>query len=471
MTTLKNRLYESSPVGMQHLAASYQGYLFRVKRASSKEIALHLQRLLQSEQWTEDKLNAFRVNALRATLASAGKTTRYYSKLFSGGSFEPSRIDTLSALSQLPLLEKSAVRGHEEDFINREVSRGSLYVGGTSGTTGAPMKWFESRSSFSRRTAFIARLRYWAGLADPLFPRRAQFTGRQIVPRTQVSKVFWRHNIPGNSLLFSATHLSVETVPLYLQRLARLKPHLMDGYPSAFLILMRVAKALDLELPKIPVIICTAEMLSEPDRLALAEAFGAKVFDQYSSSEPSCFWSTCEYGTLHEHVEYGVSEILDHTGKPVDYGETGEIVTTSFLNPNMPLIRYRIGDLAVRADKNAVCKCGRSLPIIGKVLGREDDILYFPKRGYIGRLSIFRDMTNVVEAQAIQEELEHLRILVVPSPEFSIEDEYRIIDLAKARIGSEVQVSVTKVAKINRSANGKFKNVVSRVSHLYPLNI
>ena len=45
----------------------------------------------------------------------------------------------------------------------------------------------------------------------------------------------------------------------------------------------------------------------------------------------------------------------------------------------MPLIRYRIGDLAVKADPNKKCSCGREFPMLEKIIGRDTDIIYTPK--------------------------------------------------------------------------------------------
>jgi phenylacetate-CoA ligase len=54
-------------------------------------------------------------------------------------------------------------------------------------------------------------------------------------------------------------------------------------------------------------------------------------------------------------------------GVPAKPGEIGEIVTTDSNNYSVPLIRYRIADLAISLNKNETCSCGRGLPRIVKV--------------------------------------------------------------------------------------------------------
>ena len=62
-------------------------------------------------------------------------------------------------------------------------------------------------------------------------------------------------------------------------------------------------------------------------------------------------------------------------GKTVPDGTLGQVVVTSLDNYLMPLIRYKIGDLAIKSNKMSSCKCGRNLPIINKIIGRDTDVL------------------------------------------------------------------------------------------------
>ena len=70
--------------------------------------------------------------------------------------------------------------------------------------------------------------------------------------------------------------------------------------------------------------------------------------------------------------------MLDENGKEVVDGEIGNVVVTCLDNFLMPLIRYDVGDLAVKKTKNS-CKCGRSMPQLDSIVGRNTDIIYTPK--------------------------------------------------------------------------------------------
>ncbi len=375
-------------------------------------------------------------------------------------------MTALDALGRLPILTKQEVREHQESFVNPEISRFRCTEIFTSGTTGTPLRLLETRRSFSERFAFVSRLRHWAGLEEPHLPRRAQFTGRDVVPdsTTREDGVYWRHNLAGNALLCSTTHVDTKTAAGYLRALRRFRPVLLDGYPSALCALARLGLAQGLAFPTPGAIITTAETLAPEDRIVLETAFACRVYDQYAASEPSCFWSECEHGTLHVHPEQGISEILDDQGRPVEPGEEGDVVVTSFLNPATPLIRYRLGDRAVPSGEP--CACGRAMPTVARVVGREDDVLWVPGRGWVGRMDpVFKGVEGLVEARIVQEEPRRIRLEAVPAPGCDWPRVHAtLLENLRRKLGPEPDLEVRQATHLPRGPNGKLRAVVSYVS-------
>jgi phenylacetate-CoA ligase len=72
-----------------------------------------------------------------------------------------------------------------------------------------------------------------------------------------------------------------------------------------------------------------------------------------------------------------LSEILDpDTLEPVAQGAVGEIVITTLDKEASPVVRWRTRDLVRLADDPYGCACGRrGLPLVGRVIGRSDDML------------------------------------------------------------------------------------------------
>ena len=81
---------------------------------------------------------------------------------------------------------------------------------------------------------------------------------------------------------------------------------------------------------------------------ASEKTLGCEIHDSYSNEEfGSIAWQCSEGTNLHVADELFLLEVIDEeTGEPCEPGETGSVVITSFYNYAMPLIRYKLGDLA-----------------------------------------------------------------------------------------------------------------------------
>lgn len=468
--SVANAVYANAPPWAQNLIVSAQGFLHNHRRWDVGLGRRLLAQLEESQWWDAARFRDEQNRRLRELVRHAADRVPYYRDLFREQRIHPESMRTVEDLARLPLLEKRFIREQPAKFLDGGRVRASWNKLFTSGTTGSPLELYSSRESFTRIWSFVFRLRQWAGLMDPIFPRRVQFTGRDIVPDKRVDPkgIFWRQNRPGNALLMSTSHLSHETIPGYISAMHAFEPELIDGYPSAIVIVARVARALGLELPKPRTIITSAETLSPEDRSEIEQAFGCKVFDQYASSDTGAFICNCEHGSLHINPEFGVCEILTPDGRPAREGEEGEIVATSFCNTEQVFIRYRIGDFAV-AGPAELCPCGRQMPRVAAVTGRVDDTLYVPDRGWLGRLDpIFKGLTGIYEAQIVQESLDLIRVKLVPAPNYDAAAEESLVENLRRKVGSTIAIKVDKVRQAPRGPNGKLRSVISLCRDQYP---
>ncbi|MDB6065462.1 MAG: phenylacetate--CoA ligase family protein [Pedosphaera sp.] len=103
----------------------------------------------------------------------------------------------------------------------------------------------------------------------------------------------------------------------------------------------------------------------------------ARVFDHHGMTEvgPVSYECPARPGVLHVIESAYYAEVIDPgSGKSVESGQTGELVLTTLGRTGSPLLRYRTGDL-VKADARH-CACGRNeLALIGGILGRTDDMI------------------------------------------------------------------------------------------------
>jgi phenylacetate-CoA ligase len=144
-------------------------------------------------------------------------------------------------------------------------------------------------------------------------------------------------------------------------------------------------------------------------------------------------------------------------------GGAGELVATGLLNPDMPLIRYRVGDRATPDPSDERCACGRGLPRLLSIEGRSDDVLYTRDGRPVGRLDpVFKAAGSIAEAQIVQETVDRIRVRLVPTTGFRAAHGQAIAAELRGRMGP-IEVVLEEVAEIPRSANGKFRAVISQL--------
>jgi phenylacetate-CoA ligase len=101
-----------------------------------------------------------------------------------------------------------------------------------------------------------------------------------------------------------------------------------------------------IKFPSVKFILCSYEFVSVVHRKILQRVFGVPVFNFYGSTETGHLLMENEHGEMkpsHENVFY---EILEPDERGI-----GELVVTTLTNDFMPLVRYRVGDLAQRCER------------------------------------------------------------------------------------------------------------------------
>src|SRR5208337_3777536 len=192
--SLVKRIYDHSPVWLENLMVSFQGFIFNHRRWDVELGRSLLSELRKSQWWSEDQFNDYQTEQLRVRIKFAATNVPYYQELFRKEGIDYRKIRYIEDLRKIPLLEKKTIMSRPHDFLagGRPVRGWTKFF--TSGTTGSPMTVYCSRQSFTRIWSFVFRLREWAGLEDPIFPKRVQLTGRDIIPAKKISDTtkYWR---------------------------------------------------------------------------------------------------------------------------------------------------------------------------------------------------------------------------------------------------------------------------------------
>lgn len=174
----------------------------------------------------------------------------------------------------------------------------------------------------------------------------------------------------------------------------------------------------------------------------------------------------CEkHSGLHLSLENLHVEILDDNGLPTPKGQEGNVVVTDLFNYGMPFIRYVNGDRAVAGFE--MCSCGRGLPLLKQVVGRQLDTLETPDgRKIPGEFfpHLIKDFPAIRRFQVIQEAIESITLkLVVEGGNLTLVDRENLMQQIRKCTGTAVNVRLQFVDEIPLTKAGKLKVVVHAV--------
>lgn len=448
MTDWKLRLYHHLPPPMRSLLASLRGRQLRGWRYGPETERL-VAEALERERWSPAEWQAWRDERLARVLHAAATRTPYYREQWAARRRNGDRA-SWEALENWPLLDKDAVRRDPRAFLVEGADPARLFHDHTSGTTGKSLDLWIPREAVREWYALAeARWRRWYGVS--LRDRWGILGGQLVAPVEQQRPPFWVWNAPMNQLYLSAYHLAPALLPHYLEAISRYRLRYLLGYTSSLYTLAQGILELGLQGPTLQAVITNAEPVYEYQRRAIEAAFACPVRETYGMAETVAAASECEAGALHLWPETGVLETA----------ASGELIGTGLLNPTMPLVRYRIGDHATLAPADAPCGCGRRLPRLAALEGRNDDVLRTRDGRRIGRLDpVFKSALPVREAQIIQEQLDRLRVRYVPDDRFTPAALDDIAARLRARMG-EIEIVFEAMNEIPRGPGGKFRAVVS----------
>ena len=454
-------LYHALPPALRSLAASWHGYRLSVLRYGP-QTDFCADEALERESWDSARWRAWQEERLGLVLRRAATAVSYYREQWAERRREGDRASP-DVIENWPILKKDALRRRPRAFLAGDTETRTLHSVHTSGTTGAPLHLWLSRDATRAWYALCeARWRRWYGLTR--HDRWAHIGGQQVVQVSRRRPPFWVWNAPMRQLYMSSYHLAGNLVPSYFDAMERYRIRYLLGYTSSLHSLALAAKEQNRKL-QMEVVLTNAEPLYAHQRELIAEIFQCPVRETYGMTEMVVAASECEAGRLHLWPDAGFVEVLDwNSDSPVPPGTTGRIVATGLLNLDMPLIRYETGDSGTLNPAEGRCECGRTLPRLLRVEGRNDDMLLTRDGRRVGCFNTaFRGGLHIKEAQVVQQSLSRVVVRAVPTTGYSEVDARHITQQLKGRLG-DITVDVETLDSIPRGANGKFRAVVCLLS-------
>ena len=313
----------------------------------------------------EPKLGKLQWRKLKSLLKHSYENVPFYHRKFDQAKIKPDDIRTIEDLGKIPLTTKTELQRFPLEYLTaRNIDLETCTKTRTSGSTGTPLNLLLDRRTVDQSSHLWARmymrngLRIWDKMVvirDPnYFPKKSRLQNLQdhLIKRKYIS--------------------AFEDAEHHIRILKQYRPEAIKGYSSSLGEIARVLKDRGEHIrPRL--VFTGAAILTRLARSLIGESFGVEPFDNYGTMEFSLLaWECKKHIGYHVNADSVVMEFL-HEDENVAAGERGEVVCTGLTNYAMPLIRYKLDDVAVPVDEE--CSCGVKLPLLGSVEGRLNDFL------------------------------------------------------------------------------------------------
>jgi len=421
-----------------------------------------------SQWWPAAQLLERQRTQLSALLRHAAQHVPFFQKTLAG--IVPTA--TLPGLTpqewqDIPLLTRSLLQEAGPALFSTWTPKEHGQIGQiqTSGSTGRPIRALQTSLTQYFLQALTLREHLWhhRDFSAKMAVIRPEGT---LPPGQSLERQGWGPATDGLTEPAPFAALNVRT-PVDEQAfwLVRQNPVYFLSLPSNIAALARFFLDKKWRLPALQEVRAYGELLDDSVRTLCREAWNAPVVDIYSAQEVGTIAIQCpEQGNYHVMAETIMVEILDERGQPCAPGKVGRVVLTTLHNFAMPLIRYEIGDYAALGHP---CPCGRGLPVLEKIAGRQRNMLILPD----GRQhwpsfpsELWTPFPAIRQFQLIQKRTDAITVCLVAEPRLSAREEERLTASLQERFAYPFFIEFEYLGVIERSKGGKFEDFISEIA-------
>jgi phenylacetate-CoA ligase len=366
--------------------------------------------LQQSERLSAHDLAQLQSEALASLIAHHLRHTPAFAARLRRAKLGANDVNSVATLVRLAPLARRDIQDLGASFHSRQIPAGHEPVGTTttSGSTGEPVTVRRSGQCRLYWAANTARDHRWNGrkVTDRLLSIRPSIPAR--------TEGDW--GFPMASLGRTGPSLGLPTamdLAEHLRNIDEFQPQTLLVFPNVLGGLLDEWERRGHAPPALRHIKTVGETVSAELRERTRRICELPIEDSYSSQECGVIAVQCTTGGLfHIMAESVVVEVLDSAGHPCPPGQSGRIVVTDLRNFASPMIRYDIGDIAVRGEP---CACGLQLPTLQSIMGRDRNLVARPdgsRRYAIVGFHEFQKVADVLQFRCIQHSLQEIELIV-----------------------------------------------------------
>lgn len=325
---------------------------------------------------TADKIKQQQEQKLKQLLTYISQNSPFYRELFSNNNIDVTTINSLGALTTLPVTNKEDLQQRNDDFLCVPKAQIIEYAS-TSGTLGSPVTIALTDNDLSRLTLNeYNSFKCADGSSEDIY--QLMLT----LDRQFMAGIAYYSGL--RKLGAGIIRLGPGVPAMQLETIQRLKPTAIVAVPSFILKLIQFAKDnnVDLNNTSVKKAICIGENIRNSDYSfnilgkKITENWDIQLYSTYASTEMQTAFTECGYGNGgHLQPELLIAELLDDDNQQVPPNTPGELTITTLGVEGMPLLRYKTGDICMYDE--TPCRCGRSGIRISPIIGRKKQMIKF----------------------------------------------------------------------------------------------
>jgi phenylacetate-CoA ligase len=406
-----------------------------------------------SEWWPEDRLSAMQLAFVGDLLKHAHETVPFQQPRLAPVIAQMKNGFDATLLADLPIMTRAVVQEAAGGLVARRLpaGHGKRREVKTTGSTGQPVRAQITRLADLYNSATTLRGHSWF---------RRDLMGRNVSilvtadGRERRALRAWCPGRSGPGFVYS-NGVPVERL---LEMLLADDPDYLQCHPSMLQELIHHSIGSGRKPQRLREVRSLGEILEPGVRALCQRHWGIPVRDNYSSEEFGTLALQCpEHDHLHVMSERVLIEILDDDDRPCEPGQVGRVIVTGLLGYATPLIRYELGDRAIAGEP---CPCGRGLPVIEKVIGRERHSVTLPSGERIFPVLDAEPLllkTGVRQYQLVQSSPETIDLNIVCARQLTKDEEAAITAHFQQNFHYPFEFSFNYVDRIERGPGGKFQ--------------
>lgn len=412
------------------------------------------------EYASKKAVEEYQWNRLSNLIQHAYNTVPFYMNKWREYGINISQIQNINDfVSIIPHVTKSDIQNEAKKFVSNIYSNKEMLRLNSGGSTGKPLQLFQLKG-YTRSAEWAHMYIQWGRIGFKPGARMARLRGDYIGANKIYSFDPWR-----NILILSSFGIKAGTFSQYMNLLYKYKIEYINAYPASLFNLIQLSPTKNINIPTLKAIFLGSENILDYQIDHIKKFFGIQnVYYWYGHGESCCLGGICEVSTnYHFFPTYGFTEFVKNESIGENNDNIAEIVGTSFINPLMPLIRYRTEDYGI--VQNETCQCGRNHVLLSKIIGREQEMAVGFNNEKItltalifGRHSSY--FNHIIKMQIVNVKPGELIVKVIPKASFEKKHIEEIKSNLSEKEGMPFKTEVELVEDIRSTSHGKHRFLI-----------